>query len=114
MERRRRPQLRIAPAIVTITYAALIGAFALAAALAFGLGGREVASRMLEEAYMKGQTQREQVRRDLEIARERGRREAAEAKARAEEETAVTPRAADRTRQDAVPSDGVDGPGAVR
>src|SRR3954468_184941 len=37
-------QLRIAPAIVTITYAALIGSFALAAALAFGLGGREVAA----------------------------------------------------------------------
>ena len=107
-------QLRIAEEIVTITYAALIGAFALAAALAFGLGGRDVASRMLEEAYVRGQARREEVRRDLEIARERGRREAAEAKARAEEETAVTPRAAVGTRQEAMGSDGGDSPGAVR
>ena len=34
-------QLQIAETIVTITYAALIGAIALGAALAFGLGGRE-------------------------------------------------------------------------
>jgi hypothetical protein len=51
-------QLRIAPAIVTITYAALMGAVALGAALAFGLGGRDVASRMLEEAYRRGQAER--------------------------------------------------------
>ena len=49
-------QLKIAPAIVTITYAALIGALALAAALAFGLGGRDVAARMLEGAYAKGRS----------------------------------------------------------
>ena len=36
-------QLQIAPEIVTITYAALIGGVFLAMALAFGLGGREVA-----------------------------------------------------------------------
>lgn len=41
-------QLRIATDIVTITYAALIGAVAVGKALAFGLGGRAVASRMLE------------------------------------------------------------------
>ena len=69
-------QLRIAPEIVTITYAALIGALALAAALAFGLGGRDVAARMLEGAYVKGQESREQVRRDLEQGTERGREEA--------------------------------------
>lgn len=51
-------QLRIAPDIVTITYAALMGAVALGAALAFGLGGRDVASRMLEEAYRRGQAER--------------------------------------------------------
>ena len=47
-------QLRIATDIVTITYAALMGAVALGMALAFGLGGRDVASRMLEEAYARG------------------------------------------------------------
>ena len=49
---------RIATDIVTITYAALMGAVALGAALAFGLGGRDVASRMLEEAYRRGQAER--------------------------------------------------------
>jgi hypothetical protein len=69
-------QLQIAEEIVTITYAALLGAAALAMALAFGLGGRELAGRMLSDAYDKGQEQRGQVKRDLETGRERGRREA--------------------------------------
>src|SRR5215211_7524541 len=43
-------QLEIAPEIVTITYGALIGGVFLAMALAFGLGGRGVAARMLEDA----------------------------------------------------------------
>jgi Conserved TM helix len=51
-------QLRIATDIVTITYAALLGAVALGMALAFGLGGREVASRMLDDAYRRGQEER--------------------------------------------------------
>ena len=66
-------QLQIAPTIVTITYAALLGGLALAAALAFGFGGRDVASRMLEDAYSKGQESRAQVRRDLEYGRARAR-----------------------------------------
>lgn len=64
-------QLRIAPEIVTITYAALLGAVALGSALAFGLGGRDVASRMLEDAYRKGQEQRGQVERDVQVGKER-------------------------------------------
>jgi hypothetical protein len=44
-------QLQIAPQIVTITYAALLGGLSLAMALAFGLGGREPAGQMLSEAY---------------------------------------------------------------
>jgi len=40
---------------VTVTYAALIGAVALGSALAFGLGGRDVAAKMLSDAYQKGQ-----------------------------------------------------------
>ena len=47
-------QLKIAPAIVTLTYTFLLGSVALAAALAFGLGGRDVAARMLQDAYDKG------------------------------------------------------------
>jgi hypothetical protein len=44
-------QLRIAPAIVIVTYIALIGMLAVSGALAFGLGGREVAADMLRDAY---------------------------------------------------------------
>jgi Conserved TM helix len=55
-------QLRIATEIVTITYAALMGAIALGVALAFGLGGRDVASRMLEDAYRRGQEERARAR----------------------------------------------------
>jgi hypothetical protein len=69
-------QLEIAPQIVTITYAALIGGVFLAMALAFGLGGRDVAGRMLAEAYDTGREQRGQVRRDMELGKERGRQDA--------------------------------------
>jgi Conserved TM helix len=51
-------QLRIATDIVTITYAALMGAVALGMALAFGLGGRDLASRILGDAYRRGQAER--------------------------------------------------------
>jgi hypothetical protein len=44
-------QLKIAPAIVTTTYVALVGMFAVAGALAFGLGGRELAADMMRDAY---------------------------------------------------------------
>jgi hypothetical protein len=80
-------QLQIAPEIVTITYAALLGAAALSMALAFGLGGREVASQMLSDAYSKGQEQRGQVRRDMELGKERGKQDAQRAKDKAEERT---------------------------
>jgi Mechanosensitive ion channel, conserved TM helix len=55
-------QLRIATEIVTITYAAVMGALALGLALAFGLGGRDVASRMLEDAYRRGREERARIR----------------------------------------------------
>jgi hypothetical protein len=73
-------QLQIAPEIVTITYAALLGGVFLAMALAFGLGGREVAGRMLSDAYDKGQEQRGQARRDMEVGKERGKQDAQRAK----------------------------------
>ncbi|MBW3538468.1 transporter [Candidatus Parcubacteria bacterium] len=73
-------QLRIAPAIVTITFAALIGSLALGMALAFGLGGREVAGRILEQAYQKGQANMAQARQDLQQGKERSRQLAAEMK----------------------------------
>jgi mechanosensitive ion channel-like protein len=59
-------QLKIAHDIVVTTYTLVLGSIALASALAFGLGGRDVARRMLEGAYVKGQENKEQFRRDLD------------------------------------------------
>jgi hypothetical protein len=70
-------QLRIAPEIVTITYAALLGAVALGSALAFGLGGRHVAADMLSTAYDKGREQKHQVRADMQTGKERAQAQAA-------------------------------------
>lgn len=69
-------QLRIAEEIVRIAFAATMFALALGLALAFGLGGRPVAERMLEDAYRKGQEQKDQVKRDMEAGRQRAREEA--------------------------------------
>jgi hypothetical protein len=75
-------QLRIAPAIVSITYTALIGSVALGAALAFGLGGRDVAGRMLQDAYDKGREQKGQVEDDVQLGKERAEAKAEEGKQR--------------------------------
>lgn len=56
-------QLRIAPAIVTSTYIALIGMLAVAGALAFGLGGRELAADMMRDAYDSSGEDRRRARR---------------------------------------------------
>jgi small-conductance mechanosensitive channel len=66
-------QLKIATNIVVITYAALVGAVALGMALAFGLGGRDVAGRLLENAYSKGLEVKDDVRRDVRTGVERGK-----------------------------------------
>ncbi len=62
-------RLKIAEEIVTITYAALLGSVALGMALAFGLGGREVAGRMLEDAQDKARTRRTRPRTTSRRAR---------------------------------------------
>lgn len=64
-------QLQIAPAIVTITFAALLGMLALTGALAFGLGGREVAARMWAQAYDRSQGATDQARQDAQMGRDR-------------------------------------------
>jgi hypothetical protein len=48
-------QLHIAEEIVNITYMALVGSVALGLALAFGLGGRDVVSQILQQAYENAQ-----------------------------------------------------------
>jgi hypothetical protein len=100
-------QLKIATEIVTITYAALIGGVFLAMALAFGLGGREVAGRMLADAYDRGQQQRGQIRHDMEVGKERGTQDAQRAKDQAQARTDGTSRferADDATRTGARPA----------
>jgi len=69
-------QLMIAENIVTITYAGLIGAIALGSALAFGLGGRDVARELLQGAYDKGRENKEQFKRDLDQGMTRAREDA--------------------------------------
>ncbi len=69
-------QLDIAPQIVTITYAALIGMLALAGALAFGLGGRDVAAKMLADAYDAGQRHSDQVKQDVQTGKARAQQQA--------------------------------------
>jgi hypothetical protein len=58
-------QLKIAPAIVTTTYIALIGMLAVAGALAFGLGGRELAADMMRDAYDSSRDNRSRPPRPL-------------------------------------------------
>src|SRR3712207_31588 len=73
-------QLRIAEDIVATTFQALMFGTALALALAFGLGGREVAARMLEGAYEKGQESRAQVGADMRQGKERAQQDMARAR----------------------------------
>lgn len=79
-------QLGIARDIVNITYTAIMGAVALGLALAFGLGGRDVAARILEGAYGSAQANAGQAKADMQRAAENTRREASRAKRRVEEE----------------------------
>jgi hypothetical protein len=61
-------QLRIAPAIVIATYIALIGMLAVSGALAFGLGGREVAANVLRDAYDSARDNGRPARREVPTA----------------------------------------------
>jgi hypothetical protein len=69
-------QLKIAHDIVVTTYTLVLGAVALASALAFGLGGREVAGQMLQGAYEKGQERKDELARDLDQGISRAKDEA--------------------------------------
>ena len=69
-------QLNIAEQIVEIAFAATMGALALGLALAFGLGGRGVAQRMLEDAYSAGQENRAQIKQDVQTGQDRAQQHA--------------------------------------
>lgn len=82
-------ELGIATDIVTTAFAILFGAIALAMALAFGLGNRELAGEVTREWYQRWRREREEL-----LARERAA-EAADA-AEIEEEEREIARAAER------------------
>src|SRR3954468_20439674 len=73
-------QLQIAPAIVTITYAVLLGSLGLGMALAFGLGGRETAGALVSGAYDKGQEHKDRVKQDIQTGKQRGQAHTEQAK----------------------------------
>jgi hypothetical protein len=84
-------QLQIAPEIVTITYAVLLGSLGLGMALAFGLGGRETAAQLVSGAYDKGQEQKGQVKQDMRVGKERGQQQAQQAKDKAQQSDGQSP-----------------------
>jgi hypothetical protein len=63
-------QLHIATQIVIATYVLVLGAIALGFALAFGLGGREVAAQILANAYQSGQQALPQMRAEAQMAKQ--------------------------------------------
>ena len=54
-------QLGIAKELIAPTFLILLGAVALAAAIAFGLGGKGVAQQMVEQGYQKGGEAKQQI-----------------------------------------------------
>ncbi|WP_239154544.1 hypothetical protein [Amycolatopsis sp. FDAARGOS 1241] len=76
-------QLGIAPVIVTITYVALVGSAALAAALAFGLGGRDAAADVVDSGYRKAREKSDTAAADLATGKQRAGQHTATAKQKA-------------------------------
>jgi len=83
-------QLNIAEQIVEIAFAATMFALALGLALAFGLGGRPIAERMLSDAYDAGRRQKEQAKQDLATGRDRAQSEAASAQSQLDSSTGAS------------------------
>ena len=69
-------QLKIATEIVVATYVIVLGSVGLGFALAFGLGGRAVADRILSSAYESGRENMPELRRDAAQAETQARRDA--------------------------------------
>jgi hypothetical protein len=64
---------------------------ALAGALAFGPGGRDVASRMLNDAYDAGQRNKDQVKRDVQQGKDRGQQQAQQVQGQQTQTQVVSP-----------------------
>jgi hypothetical protein len=70
-------QIGVAQALVNTLFMAFVGALALAVGLAFGLGGRETASQILQNWYRRGQEARPKIERAAENMERQAEREAA-------------------------------------
>lgn len=66
-------QIGIATMIVTILFAGIVGALALAAGLAFGLGGRETAAEIWQSSYESSQQAAQQLSRSSSGSGDGGR-----------------------------------------
>lgn len=79
-------QLKIAEDIVNIAYTAIMGSLALGLALAFGLGGRDVASRILDQAYTSAQDKADMLKGEARRAAQNTRHEARQARSKLEDQ----------------------------
>jgi len=68
-------QLQIAPEIVRIAFTAVMFALALGLALAFGLGGRDIAADLLHQAKDKGSQAADRAKQDVQVGADRAREE---------------------------------------
>jgi hypothetical protein len=66
-------QIGVATMIVTILFAGVVGALALAAGLAFGLGGRETAAEIWQQSYQQSQQAAQQLARSSSGSNDGGR-----------------------------------------
>ena len=65
-------QLGIAEELIVPTFLILLGAVALAAAIAFGLGGQGVARQMVEDGYEKSGEAKQQIQQQQEQGKQQG------------------------------------------
>jgi hypothetical protein len=65
-------QMGIAEELIAPTFLILLGSVALAAALAFGLGGQSVAQRLVEQGYQKSGEARQQIQQNQQIQQQDG------------------------------------------
>ena len=65
-------QLGIAEELIAPTFLILLGAVALAAAIAFGLGGQGVARQMVEDGYEKSGEAKQQIQQQQEQGKQQG------------------------------------------
>jgi len=63
-------QIGIATTLVNTLFMAIVGAMALAAGIAFGLGGRDTAAEIVRKWYIKAQEQSDTVQQTLEANKE--------------------------------------------